>query len=72
MSAIAIKIGKVIRKEREKRSLSQEALSELAGINRSFLGEIERGERTPTIITLQKLADGLSMKLSELIRQYEE
>lgn len=72
MSLIANKLGRVIRLERERRQLSQEALAELAGINRSFIGEIERGEATPTIATLQKLADALGMKLSELIKQYEE
>ena len=72
MSLIANKLGRVIRLERERRQLSQEALAELAGMNRSFIGEIERGEATPTIVTLQKLADALGMKLSELIKQYEE
>ena len=72
MSVIANKLGRVIRLERERRRLSQEALSELAEMNRSFVGEIERGEATPTIVTLQKLADALGMKLSELIKQYEE
>lgn len=41
-------------------------------MNRSFVGEIERGEATPTIVTLQKLADALGLKLSELIKRYEE
>lgn len=72
MSEIANKLGRVIRLERERRRLSQEALSELAGMNRSFVGEIERGEATPTIGTLQKLADAMGIKLSELIKQYEE
>lgn len=72
MSGIANRLGRVIRFERERRQLSQEALSELAGMNRSFVGEIERGEATPTIVTLQKLADALGLKLSELIKRYEE
>jgi XRE family transcriptional regulator, regulator of sulfur utilization len=72
MSAIPNRLGRVIRFERERRQLSQEALSELAGMNRSFVGEIERGEATPTIVTLQKLADALGLKLSELITRYEE
>lgn len=72
MSAIPNRLGRVVRFERERRQLSQEALSELAGMNRSFVGEIERGEATPTIVTLQKLADALGLKLSELIKRYEE
>ena len=72
MSGIANNLGRVIRFERERRQLSQEALSELAGMNRSFIGEIERGEATPTIVTLQKIASALGLKLSELIQRYEE
>jgi transcriptional regulator with XRE-family HTH domain len=72
MSTVVIRIGKSIREARKRRRLSQEALAELAGINRSFLGEIERGEATPSIQTLQKLANGMDVKLSELIRQYEQ
>ncbi|AFK63887.1 hypothetical protein TKWG_20850 [Advenella kashmirensis WT001] len=71
MSTITIKIGRSVRTLREGRRLSQEALADLAGVSRSFLGEIERGEAVPSIETLQKLADALGEKLSFLITQYE-
>lgn len=72
VSPIAVKFGRVIRILREKRSLSQEALADLAGLSRSFLGEIERGDAVPSIKTLQKLADALGEKLSFVIGQYEQ
>ena len=71
MSSIAIKFGRVIRSNRKKHSLSQEALAELANLNRSYLGEIERGGTVPSIETMQKLADALGEKLSSLISQCE-
>ncbi len=72
VSAIAVKFGRVIRSLRERRGLSQEALSDLAGLSRSFLGEIERGDAVPSVETLQKLADALGEKLSFVVCQYEQ
>jgi transcriptional regulator with XRE-family HTH domain len=71
MSVFAIKIGQVIKKKRTSLGLSQEALAAIAGINRSYLGEIERGEVELSAINLQRIADGLGIKLSELILLYE-
>jgi transcriptional regulator with XRE-family HTH domain len=71
MPAIATKFGDVIRSQRELRGLSQEALAELAKLNRSYLGEIERGIAAPSIETMQKLADALGEKLSSLLSECE-
>lgn len=72
MSAIAINFGRVLRANREQRGLSQEALAGLANLNRSYLGEIERGVAVPSIDTIQKLADALGERLSSLISQCEQ
>lgn len=72
VSTIARRFGRVIRECREQRGLSQEALAELAGLSRSFLGEIERGAAVPSIETLQKLADALGEKLSFMVEKYEQ
>ena len=72
MPTIANKFGRVIRACREQRGLSQEALAELAGLSRGFLGEIERGEAVPSVDSLQKLADALGEKLSYVVCKYEE
>lgn len=71
MSAVAARIGVVIRRNRTDRGLSQESLAELAGLSRSFVGEVERGAAVPSVETLQRLADALGEKLSVLICQYE-
>jgi XRE family transcriptional regulator, regulator of sulfur utilization len=72
MTTIAAKFGRVLRAERERRGLSQEALAELADLNRSFLGDVERGTAQPSIETLQKLADALGESLSNLIKECEK
>ncbi len=72
MSALAIRFGNVLRAAREQRGLSQEALAGLASLNRSYLGEIERGVAVPSLDTLKKLADALGEKLSYLISQCEQ
>lgn len=63
---INIKIGLKVKLERAKRKLSQEKLAELSGISKNFVGAIERGESSPTIDTLAKIADALGLTFSEL------
>ena len=58
-----------IRAARKAKSLSQEALAELADIDRSYMGGIERGEHNLAIINLLKIADALGMKASSLLDQ---
>ena len=71
MSPIAGKFGRVVRRARDARGLSQEALADLAGVSRSFLSEVERGSASPSLETMQKLADALGERLSYLILEYE-
>ncbi len=64
-------LGEVVRAERERRGLSQEALADLAGVSRSHIGEIERGEVNLSFAALTEIAAGLGVKLSDLIEGYE-
>jgi transcriptional regulator with XRE-family HTH domain len=48
--------------------MSQEEYAERADVHRNYVGLIERGERTPNIRNLIKLAKGLGMKSSDLLR----
>lgn len=65
-------LGSVIRAERKRRGLSQEALANLAGLSRSYVGEIERGEVGVSLAALEILALGLGVSLSEIIETYEQ
>jgi len=71
MPGIAVKLGRVIRRLRTERGISQEGLAAISGVDRTFMGEIERGEANPSFEVLQRIASGLTVQLSELIRQYE-
>lgn len=71
MAAIATTLGRVLRSARSRRGLSQESLAGLAGVNRSYLGQIERGEVQVSVAALQKIADALGEELSALIGKYE-
>lgn len=72
MSPIPVKFGRVVRRAREGRGLSQEALADLAAVSRSFLSEVERGSASPSLETMQKLAGALGERLSYLILEYEK
>ena len=61
-----VDIGGRIRYFRHLRKLSQEQLALQAGINPAFLGHLERGLKSPTITTLEKLARALDITFKEL------
>lgn len=76
MEAIGMKseqrTGEKIRLLRIQKGMSQEQLALHSGVNTSYLGQIERGEKDNcTIKTLQKIAAGLSCPLEKLIGNEE-
>ena len=52
---------------REERRLSLDRLAELTGVSKSMLGQIERGESSPTISTIWKIANGLKIPFTNLL-----
>lgn len=62
-----LRIGAVIRAGRKARAMSQEALADAAGIDRSHMGKIERGERNVTLLNLLRISHALQIKLSTLL-----
>lgn len=55
-----------VRRLRKERGLSQEAFSELAGVHRTFVGQIERSETNVSIDTLERVAAALGVPVSDL------
>ena len=49
--------------------LSQEAFSELTGHHPNYIGFLERGERSPNVETLQRVAEALELNASDLLRE---
>lgn len=53
---------------REQKGLTQERLAEMADIHTSYIGQIERGWRYPSLKMLFKIADALGVKILELFK----
>ncbi len=60
-------LGRKIRNERIKMDISQERLGEIAGVHRTYVGMVERGEKNITIRNLSRFAKALNVKTRDLI-----
>ena len=58
--------GKKIRTVRLEQKLSQEELAYKAGLHRTYIGMIERGEKNISLLNIEKVAKALSVKIQEL------
>ena len=65
-------IGDAIRQHRLAKGWSQEELSFNAGLHRTYIGAVERGERNVSILSLQKIAHAMDIPVAALIRDREE
>lgn len=65
-------IGRVIQRQRENKHMSQEVVSGLAGIGRTHLSAVERGERKPTMETFFKICLAMQVRPSKLLAEIEE
>lgn len=68
---VAKAFGNVVREKRQDLGLAQEKLALQAGVERSHLGKIERGEILPTLPLMLRLAKALELKAADLIGQME-
>lgn len=59
--------GLRVRELRLEQGLSQEALAELAGIHRTYVGSVERGERNIALDNINALADALGVSPADLV-----
>lgn len=66
---INISISKNVSRIRKERKLSLDQTAELTGVSKAMLGQIERGETNPTVTTLWKIANGLHVSFSSLIKE---
>ena len=64
MEDINAVLAENLRRMRENRRLSLDAVARLTGVSKSMLGQIERGEVNPTVSTMWKIAGGLKVNLS--------
>lgn len=64
---VNITFGKTVARLRTSAQLSQEELAYKCGLHRTYIGIIERGEKSPTLNTMVKIAEGLGVKLKDLL-----
>ncbi|MDM5234190.1 helix-turn-helix domain-containing protein [Lysinibacillus pakistanensis] len=69
MEEIHLVFAKNLKAIREKEKLSLEKVSQLCGVSKTMIGQIERGESSPTLTTIWKIANGLKVSFTTLINQ---
>ncbi|WP_066253899.1 helix-turn-helix domain-containing protein [Neobacillus drentensis] len=67
MEEINLIIAKNLKAFRERKKLSLEKVAEITGVSKTMIGQIERGESSPTITTIWKIANGLKISFTSLI-----
>ena len=60
-------VGQRIRKHRQAKGLSQEKLASLSGCHRTYVGMVERAEKSISVAALSKFAEGLGVSMSDLL-----
>ena len=63
--------GKAVRKLRREKGVSQEALADLAGIHRTYIGDVERGVRNLSLLNIVRIANALEIPVSKLVLEME-
>ena len=67
MTELSVAIGQLIRKQRTQQGITQESLALQCGIDRSYMGRIERGEVNLTVEKLYEISSALGVSVKELL-----
>lgn len=62
-----VAFGSAIRRARKKSNVAQEELANLCGVDRSYLGAIERGEQNPGLLHIVRIAGALRTSVAEMM-----
>lgn len=71
MTTLVRNFGVAVRQSREAKGWSQELLAEHSDLNRSYVGEVERGSAIASLLTVEKLAVALGVRPSALVTRGE-
>lgn len=63
--------GEELQKAREKSGLTQEKLGFESGYHRTYISQLERGQKSPTLKAVAKIANALGIRASELVARVE-
>ncbi len=64
---IQIRFGERVRNVRSQKGISQEALADKAGLHRTYVSSVERGERNVSLSTVERLATALEISMADLM-----
>lgn len=67
-----VALGQALREERQARGLTQQELADRSGLTKSYVSDVERGERNVTFENLLRLVRGTGVRLSSLLAKAEE
>lgn len=67
MEKILERFGNRLREVRQEAGISQEKLAEVAGLHRTYVSSVERGERNISLLNIKKLADALNVAPADLL-----
>jgi len=67
LSDVLVRFGKRLREIRHRRGISQEKLAGLAGLHRTYVSGVERGERNISLANIERLARALGVPMSDLM-----
>ena len=68
---IAIQVGRALRARRQAAGMSQDQFADHIDMHRAYYAAIERGEKKVTLKTLKRVADGLRVSMSEILRDID-
>ena len=69
---IKTQFGLTVKKIRNERNISQETLAEITGLHRTYISEVERGNRNLSLINIDKISIALDLSISELFSIMEK
>lgn len=72
MSTIVQDIGRKLRAYRRKMGMTQEELAEKAELHYTYIGQVERGEKNLTLVSMEKILNALEVSFKELFEDIGE
>lgn len=67
LPSVYVRFGKKLRQVRQEKGISQEKLAELAGLHRTYVSSVERGERNISLLNIEKLSLALGVSMAALM-----
>jgi transcriptional regulator with XRE-family HTH domain len=71
MAQLQVRVGRTIQGLRKAAGYSQESFADEVGVHRTYMGAVERGEKNISLRNLERIAEALGIRTSELLRRAE-